>query len=174
MKKSILSLVYFMLLFSIAHAQPSSDIILKHTGERLNVKIISVDEKITFTFPNETASQTISKNCVREIIFSSGRVQEITEKIVIKGKDDWEKVIITTNPEDVKCLVRKGDVRSSASNTWNFKGKEGVDRKATMKIKKEAAELKAHIILIQDQTKTNETIFSGASSDKYGVAYGYE
>jgi len=60
------------------------------------------------------------------------------------------------------------------SNSWNFKSKEGVDKKATMKFKKQAAALKAHIILLQDQTKLNPTLISGASSSKNGVAYGYE
>jgi c-di-GMP-binding flagellar brake protein YcgR len=165
---------YFILLFSIgSFAQPTLDIILKHTGEQLKVKIISVDEKITFTYPNETSNQVIAKNCVREIIFSSGRVQEITEKIIVNGEDDWQKVIVTTNPDDIKCLNRKGEVRSSASNTWNFKGKDAIDKKATMKIKMEAAKLKAHIIFIQDQVKTGQTYYSGASSEKYGVAYSY-
>ena len=129
--KKLLCISILLLFIKISFAQPATDIIVKHTGERLNVKIISVDEKIVFVFPNETANQTVFKNCVREIIFSSGRVQEISEKIIIKDKDDWEKVIITTDPEEVKCLVRKGDVRATASNTWNFKGKEGVDKKAT-------------------------------------------
>lgn len=154
--------------------QPNNDIIVKHTGENLNVKIISVDEKITFTYPNENVTQTIAKSCVQEIKFSSGRVQQCSEKVVVNGEEDWEKVIITTNPDDVNGLVRKGEVRSSSSNSWNFKSKEGVDKKATMKIKKEAAALKGHIILLQDQVKKNETILSGASSDKYGVAYGYK
>jgi hypothetical protein len=172
--KKVFIISILLLFIKTSFAQPATDIIVKHTGERLNVKIISVDEKIVFIYPGETANQTVFKNCVREIIFSSGRVQEITEKIIIKGEDDWEKVVITSDPEEVKCLVRKGDVRSSASNSWNFKSKKGVDKKATMKIQKEAAELKACFILITDQTKKNETIFSGASSDKYGVAYGYE
>lgn len=173
MKTMILSFMLALLLM-VAKAQPATDIIVKHTGEKLNVTIVSVDDKITFTYPSEKAVQSISKNCVREVIFSSGRVQEITEKVVVSGEDDWKKVIITNDPEDVKCLVRKGEVSGSANNTWSFKSKKGVDDKATMKIKKQAAKLKAYIILIQDQTKTGETVLTGASSDKSGVAYGYE
>jgi len=36
-------------------------------------------------------NQSIGNNCVKEIVFSSGRIQEISEKIVIKGEEDWEK-----------------------------------------------------------------------------------
>jgi hypothetical protein len=166
--------IYFILLVFAANAQTSNDIIVKHTGENFNVKIISVDEKITFTYLNENATQTIGKNAVREIIFSSGRIQQCSEKIVVKGEDDWGKVIITLEPDDIKGLVRKGEVLSSSSNSWNFKSKEGVDKKSTKKIKKDAAALKGHIILLQDQTKNNATFWDGASSSKNGVAYGYE
>lgn len=155
-------------------SQPQNDIIVKHNGEKLNAKITAVDDKITFTYPGETVINTLSKNCVKEIIFSSGRIQECTTKIIILGEDDWEKVIFTSNPEDVKCLVRKGEVSASASNSWNFKSKDGVDKKASMKIKKEAAVMKAHIILLLDQHKEGETLLTGSSSSKSGIAYGYE
>lgn len=152
----------------------SNDIIIKHNGERINAKIITVDEKVTFNYINENAINTLSKNCIKEIIFSSGRTQSCSEKIIISSSDDWEKVIITTNPEDVKCLVRKGDITASANNSWNFKSKNGVEQKAIKKIKQEAAQLKAHIVLLQDQTKQGASLFSGASSSKNGVAFGYE
>lgn len=152
----------------------TSDVIVKHNGDRLNVKIISVNDNISFTYPNETSVNAISKNCVKEIDFSTGRVEHCSDKIFVSGEGDWEKVIITNNPDDIKGLVRKGEVSSTASNTWNFSGKAGVDKKATMKIKKEAAALRAHIIFIQDQEKKNGSLISGATSSKSGVAYGYE
>ena len=165
--------IIFLLFTTCLSAQNNFDIIVKHSDEHLSVQVISVDEKITFNYQNETVTNSISKNCVKEIIFSSGRIQVCSEKIIVNSVEDWEKVIITNNPEDVKCLVRKGDITASASNTWNFKSKSGVDRKATAKIKKEAAELKAHIVLIQSQEKEN-SFWSGASSSKNGVAYGYQ
>ena len=156
------------------YAQNNVDIIVKHSGERLNVKVITADDEITFNYQDETVINSISKNCVKEIIFSSGRTQSFSEKIIITGKADWEKVVITNNPEDVKCLARKGDITASASNTWNFKSKAGVDKKAAEKMKKEAAAMKAHIILIQGQNVANENFWTGSSSLKNGVAYGYE
>ena len=139
------------------------------------MNIISVDEdKISFSYPNEKLVETISKNCLKEVIFISGRIQKFSEKIIIKGINDWNKVIITANPDDVKCLVRKGEVTASASNTNNLKSKKQVEEKAMMKFKKEAAILNSHIILLQDQHKKDVTFWLGASSSKYGVAYGYE
>ncbi len=155
-------------------ARVKTDTQVKHNGERLNVKIISADGKVTSTYPGEAATNTLSLNPVSEIIFSTGRIQKRTEKIVVNGKDDWEKVIIALNPDDVKDIVRKGEVRSTANNTWGFKGKMSPDKKAIMKIKKATAELRNHIILIQEQVKTNTTFVTGGSSSKYGVAYVYQ
>lgn len=163
-----------MLIISLVYSQNQNDIIVKHNGEHLNVKVISVDEKITYSYPSESVVNAVGKNCVKEIIFSSGRVQQITEKVIVTGEDDWERVQITTDPDDVKCLVRKGDITSSASNSWNFKSKTKVDKKATEKIKREAASLKAQIILIQSDSKGNAGFLSGDSSSKNGVAFGYE
>lgn len=50
----------------------------------------------------------------------------------------------------------------------------GIDKKATMKIKKEAAKLNSHVILLENQFKKNMTFWSGATSSKYGIAYSYE
>lgn len=149
------------------------DVIINHSGDSLKVNISSVDDMIIYNFPNESINNSLSKNCINKIIFSSGRIQQFDEKIIINSIKDWEKVIITTNPNDVKCLIRKGEVRSTSSNDWNFNGKVAIDKKATMKIKKEAAKLNAHIILLEDQYKTNMTFWSGATSSKYGIAYGY-
>jgi len=154
-------------------SQKLNDVIINHSGDSLKVYISSVDDIIIYNFPNESINNSLSKNCINKIIFGSGRIQQFDEKIVINGIKDWEKVIITTNPDDVKCLTRKGEVRATSSNDWNFNGKVAIDKKATMKIKKEAAKLNAHIIFLEDQYKTNMTFWSGATSAKYGVAYSY-
>ena len=168
----------FLLLVAISsflNAQTSNeDIIIKINGDSIKVNIISVDEKINFNYPNEKVISLLSKNCINKIIFGSGRVETFSEKILINSIQDWEKVIITTNPEDVKCLVRKGEVRASANNTWNFDSAMVVEKKAMEKFKKEATKLKAHIILIEDQFKKGTTYWEGDVSSKYGIAYGYE
>ncbi|GEM_PF-4220536 len=42
------------------------------------------------------------------------------------------------------------------------------------KFKKEAASLRAHIILIQSDSKSAANFWAGDTSSKNGVAYGYE
>jgi len=172
MRIFLLLLTFYTQLF--VSQQLHTDVIINHSGDSLKVNITAVDDMIIYNFPNESINNSMSKNCINKIIFSSGRIQKFDEKIIINDIKDWEKVIITTNPNDVKCLKRKGEVRATSSNDWNFNGKVAIDKKATMKIKKEAAKLNAHIILLEDQYKTNMTFWSGATSSKYGIAYSYE
>ena len=59
----------------------------------------------------------------------------------------WEKVIVTRNADDVKGMTRVGDVSASAQMV--FGGQESLRKKATVKIKKEAASSGATVVLIQ-------------------------
>ena len=77
----------FLLLVAISsflNAQTSNeDIIIKINGDSIKVNIISVDEKISFNYPNEKVISILSKNCINKIIFGSGRVETFSEKILI-------------------------------------------------------------------------------------------
>lgn len=96
MKKITLTLV--VALGSLITFAQTADKMKKHSGETLDVKIIKVNETtISFKYPGEDAGQTIGKYAVASIAYgSSGRKEEISEKIVVSGKDDWEKVLILT------------------------------------------------------------------------------
>ena len=52
------------------------------------------------------------------IIYASGRREEIKIKTidvpVISSKDDWEKVIITKNREDIEGLTKVKDIAAGA------------------------------------------------------------
>jgi hypothetical protein len=64
-----------------------------------------------------------------------------------KTKGDYEKVIVTRNPDDVKGLARIGDVSASAKKV--FGDQTALREAATVKIKKAAAKKGATIVLIQ-------------------------
>jgi C4-type Zn-finger protein len=64
-----------------------------------------------------------------------------------KTKGDYEKVVVTPNPDDVKGLVRIGDVAASAKKV--FGDQTALREAATVKIKKAAAKKGATIVLIQ-------------------------
>ena len=87
------------------------------------------------------------------------KAQTITES-------EWEKVIVTNNPYEVKGLKRAGEVIAEASKIF---GKESKLRdEATKKIKKEAAKIGASFVLLQNDNFGNSPINNITMK---GVAY---
>lgn len=176
MRKIILSiLVSLFVLFSFSQNQTTTnDIMQKHSGDSLSVKVIKVDQTtITFKYPGEDAEQTIGKFAVSTIIYgSSGRVEKISDKIEIRGDEDWEKVEIVTDKAQVWGL-KKGEevIGQTAPFFSNHLFVNSADKKATSKIKKAAAALKAPFVLI---TSDRVTSFDNIQSIKNGATYSYK
>jgi hypothetical protein len=145
-----------------------SDTIVKRSGEKLAVTIKSNDpSSVTFVYPNEDLINTLNKNVIEKIIFKSGRIEvcsQATKLEVVNGIEDWEKVIITNNPADVEGLTKVGEV--SSKSAWGGSlGQNLADKIAREKLKKDAAEMKASIVLL-------ETYKNGYYGTKInGVAY---
>ena len=99
----------FFTAFLVFAAFSQNDKMTKHNGEKLEVKVLKVGETtITYKYPGEDAEQTIGKYAVANIVYgTSGRKEEISEKIVISGEDDWEKVQILTDKAQVIGLKRE-------------------------------------------------------------------
>ena len=155
-------------------AQSDPDMILLHTGERLAVHISNVSERtVTFKYPEENIQYTKSKNSIDQIVFASGRKTEGSEKVKISGEQDWYKVIITNNPDDIEGLSKKGELYVKSTATTVFSGAQKIDEKATKKIKQKAAELGAHIVYVHTQTN-DRGIRRVNRSIKSGIAYGYQ
>lgn len=110
MKKIIGFFVAF--LYFTVYAQ---DKIIDRNGDTLNVKIIkSTPETISFFYEGEEDGVEFVKykNIIHKIIYKSGRIEFCSERLaIIKGPDDWEKVIITYLENDIKDLTKVGEVK---------------------------------------------------------------
>lgn len=150
-----------------------NDKMLKHSGETLEVKVIKVGETtISYKYPGEDAEQTIGKFAVASITYgTSGRKEEVSEKIVITGKDDWEKVEILTDKSQVLGLKKGEEVRGKTSGMFSYHTAGSADKKATKKIKEAAAEMGAPFVLM---TADKSDGFGVKQSIKNGVAYSYK
>lgn len=167
MRKSIMLMVALFATI-VTFAQ---DKMYKHTGEKLDVKIIKVGEfVINFTYPNETAEQTIAKYAVAKIEYGSGRKEDITEKIVVSSKDDWEKVVILEDVAATVGLKRQGEIKGKTAGMLSYRTAGNADKKAMERLKKEAAELGAPFILLQSEKDSRWS----TQSIKKGFAYSYK
>jgi len=175
MKKiSLFIAASLMALFIFAQTgSTTNDKMLKHTEETLEVKVIKVGETtISFKYPGEDAEQTIGKFAVSTITYgTSGRVEKVSDKIVISGKDDWEKVQILTDRSEVLGLKKGEEVKGKTNGMFSYNTAASADKKATKRIKEAAAELGAPFVLM---TSDKSDGFGVKQSIKNGVAYTYK
>ena len=172
--RKILVVIILTISFGIAKAQ---DKIVKLNGETIICKVSEItDDNIKFKYDGEDFLNNISQNVVQEIRFNSGRLQKFSERIVVNGKDDWEKVQITTLESDIDGLVRGEEMMAKASSGWSTTGQGKTQKKAMKKLKKLAATKGYHMVLLITTTGKggHYGISGGAKSSVTGVGYKYK
>ena len=172
MKKVILSLLVVCCTL-LAFAQAPADKMLKHSGQTLEVKIIRVGETtISYKYPGEDAEQTIGKFSIASITYgASGRKEEVSEKIVVSGKDDWELVQVLSDKSQVIGLKKGEEVRGKTSGLITYNTAGSADKKASKRLKEAAAEMGAPFVLMTSEKADN---FGVKQSIKNGVTYSYK
>ena len=173
--KKFLLMVVFALGLNVANAQ--NDKIYKHSGEAVEGKVIRIDEyTIVFKYDGEDAENTIGKYAVEKIIYGKTKRQEdVTEKIVINGEDDWEKVVILEDKGYISGLKKVGEVRGK-TGLINFQTGNTGDKKAQKKLKMDAAKQGCPFVLLTADKTTvgaNSNALGGSQAIKTGVAYKY-
>jgi sRNA-binding regulator protein Hfq len=168
----------FLLLLLVSMSSFSQvDKIYKHNGETVDGKVLRLDEyTIVFRYDGEDAENTVSKYAVEKIVYGkTGRVEEITEKIVINGEADWEKVVILEDKAYISGLKKVDEIRGKTGLINYHTGNTG-DKKAEKKLKMAAAAMGCPFIL---QTADKSTVgatsngLGGSQAIKKGVAYKY-
>lgn len=150
--KKILIITVLCCMCIVTYAQ---DKVVLKTGDTLTVKVTKNTEKIIeFTYPNESLINEKNKRDILCIIYASGRREEIKNVGIvvpeINSKDEWEKVIVTTNREDVEGLTKVKSIAVAAGGGI-FNTVEGSKESAIKQLKKKAAKLKCGIVLITTQ-----------------------
>ncbi len=141
------------------------------------------EESIKYSFPGETIINTVSKNLIKKIRFSSGRVQEFERYSnfqVINSWEDWEKVSVTQLEHELKGLIRLEEVTSKATGATQGSNVNRVRDRAFQKLKIEAAMLGGNVVFVIDQNvegnksgyyaKTAETTLAGVAYTEVTVS----
>ncbi len=149
-KKTILTLATLGC-FSTTFGQIQSDVLYLLDGQKeVSVKEVGLNS-IKYTYPNEETIYTISRHQVIKIVFSSGREEEFKSPIKnIHGLDDYQKVFVTYNPEDIAGLSPTGELFSKASGVTTLSSINEVKNRALDKLKAEAAMTGANVVFIGD------------------------
>jgi len=168
------------LVFSQENNTKAFDSIFTHQ-KTIVCKVIEVgSEDIKFSYPNETLSNSINKNRIVKIKFSSGREEVFVERASfneVNGWEDWGKVSVTHINNEVEGLYRINDVSSKVKGGSTLSNMNKLKNKALRKIKIRAAMNGANMIyLIDNHTESaKHNVWTGGSSTAEvlltGVAY---
>jgi len=174
MKKIILLAFAFCVCISV-NAQ---DLLILHNGSSIEGKVLSTDGSVlTFVYKGEELAQKISKIAVNSIKFSSGRKQQITEKINLDGKDAFQKVILTKNLDDVEGLTRIGEVKGKTAFI-SYRSGANADKKSEERLKEDCYNLGGVVVLVTEDKdyavgKTYQKGLGSSQTRMVGVAYKY-
>lgn len=176
--KNFISVLVLMTLLLTSYAQKQSDKIYFHNGDIMDATIMEVAQStIVFKYFQEEVVNSMNKLLISKIVFSSGREQKISDFVEIKGEEDWEKVTLTDIQDEIKGLVKKGEVSGKATGAWGAASNATkVYAKAIEKLKRQAAIQGAFIIYSKDLIVKDGDIISGqwAKSVLKGITYGYK
>ncbi|MFC1733593.1 hypothetical protein ACFL6I_25115 [candidate division KSB1 bacterium] len=172
--RKILVVIILTISFNSMNAQ---DKIVKLSGDTINCNVSEItDNNIKYKYEGEDLINNISKNIVKEIILKSGRIEKFSERVVINGEEDWEKVQITTLESDIEGLVKGEEMMAKASSGWSTTGQGKMQKKAMDKLKQQAAAKGYHMVLLITTTGKggHYGVSGGTKASVTGVGYKYE
>ena len=167
-------LIYVLFLFFSLQCAAQDEVVF-HNGNIAKGKVSEVtDQYIKFCYEGEDVTNIIGRAAISEVRFSSGRVQQMSQKIYVESEKDWEKVRIVNDKNEVLGLKSLGQVEKHSSGTWSFSITAGHFSEKTMKkIRKEAAARGGCIVLILSQQSQSGGFFQDGHASMTGEIYTY-
>lgn len=153
-----------------------TDVMVLHTGEKLYVDVKKIQmNDLYYSFPQEMSTMQMDKRQVRKVYYKSGKVETLShtdEKIPDVG--DYRKVKVTRDKKDVEGFIEVGRFEAKAEGSRRrMSTLKSLERSAEIILRRKAALLNAHIVLIVDQ-QTSMAFGEIPSTILYGVAYAHE
>jgi hypothetical protein len=142
-------LIIALLLFICCHTGKSQDKVIILNGDTIRCQILEFNGiALTYKLSSPDSVYYMSGTKIYQLLYSNGEIQNVSNRVMISGKKDWEKVILTSDTADIEGLVKVGDLKTK---TYAAHDVEQARDEGQIKLRKEAAELGAFIVLITDQ-----------------------
>jgi hypothetical protein len=175
MFKKKLTLI-IILHFSISFLNAQSDTLFFHNGQTIAGTVVRIAEyTVTYRYIGEEAEKVAGKYAIEKIHYKSGRFETVSKKIEISGEEDWEKVILVDDKSQITALTRIAYITGNTAFI-NLHTAHTGDKKALIKLQKEAAKLKCAFILLTFDRETKYLGLQGwgaTQNKKGGVVFCY-
>ena len=172
MKKKIIILSFLSMISIIAFSQ---DKLYFHNGKIAEGKVVETNDLfIKFIYKGEDVVNTMGRNTLEKVEFASGRIMELSQKIIIESPLDYDKVRVVYDKYEVLGLKSLGQIEKHSSGTWSFSITAGhFSEKALKKIRKEAAKRGGCIVLVLSSQSKSGGFFSDGHASMTGEIYTY-
>ena len=112
----------------------SQDKLYFHNGKISEGKVIETsDIFIKFIYKGEDIVNTMSRNALEKVELASGRVMELSQKIIIESPYDYDKVRVVYDKNEVLGLKSLGQIERHSSGTWSLSITAGHFSEKTLK-----------------------------------------
>lgn len=153
----------------------ATDIIVLHTGEKLYVDVIKIQlNDLYYTFPKHQEILEMDKRLVKKVYYKSGKIETLSQADEeIPDVGDYRKVKVTRDKKDVEKFLEVGrfDAKAEGSRRRNT-SLRSLERSAEIILRRKAALLNAHIVLVIDQ-QSSMAFGEVPSTTLTGVAYAH-
>lgn len=168
-------LMAFSALVAIAN---DTDKIFFHNGKVVEGRVVKLEEfTVVFKYAGEDAEQTVSKLAIDNIIYKSGREEEISEKIVVSSKADWEKVEVLIDKSQLVGWTKVAEVLGKTTGfSAEYTTAAGTDKSSKRKMPEAAAEMGCSSVYINADKEIKggmESRSFGAQGNKKGSTFRY-
>lgn len=176
--KKLMQFLMLMAFTAVLAVAQDNDKIYFHNGKVVEGKVLKLEEfTVVFKYAGEDAEQTISKLAIGKIIYKSGREEEVSEKIVVSSKADWEKVEILIDKSQLVGLTKGAEVQGKTTGIFaGYTTAAGTDKRSMRKLLEAAAEMGCPFVYLTADKDTKGGMQSGAfgaQGNKKGIAYKY-
>ena len=137
-------------------------------------------DAVKFVYPDEDFINTVYKNNIEKIAFSSGRVQAFSESNIykkVRSVVDFDKVMIASVEGEIRGLHKIGNVSATAQGVGTVANQEKVKERAFRKLKIEAAMMGANVVYLsgpQSQGIVAGNHYNSSEASLTGAAYSNE
>lgn len=152
---------------------PRTDTIFFFGKKSMNVHVMKITyDSVLYREPGETEILALDKDIVNKIKYNWGRLEILNEKEKEPRKFyDWRKVKVLDSKNEVEGLFRVEEVTAKAKGSGRgYETPRSLETKATIILKKKAANLNAQYVVITNKTITTAFGESPSATLK-GIVY---
>jgi hypothetical protein len=128
--------------------QEKMDTIIKLGGKRIICSVKKINaSSVTYSLPNSSNMIDLPRKDIEKIIYKNGKIDVFNKPVfAVVDQMDWQAVMITENPADVRGLYQRGVIKATASS--GSRSPKAAKQNATIRLQKKAANMGAMMVLI--------------------------